>query len=399
MTAPRPITIIGGGLAGLTLGIGLRQRGIPVRIFEASHYPRHRVCGEFISGNGPAVLERLGLLPLLERAGAIRVQSATFISGANSSPVRQLPTPAIGLSRYLLDSTLANEFRGLGGRLHQNSRYNFPKGPQIDNETAPVETASGSPTAGTTSPSPIGWESAGVRVRTVDVGCSMLDVRCYQFTGEGTVRATGRRAQSSESGWRWFGLKAHARDVNLSADLEMHISANDYVGVNRINDGEVNVCGLFRARTGESHNSGFDLLRGKPGSPLHEKLANAQFDKQSFCSVAGLSLASHRAAEKSDCCIGDAVTMIPPVTGNGMSMAFESAEIAIDPLSRYCRGETTWAEARDAIARACDAAFAERLTWARRLHWLMFTPVLRTPLAKILLNSDTIWNFMFAKTR
>ena len=30
MPTPKPITIVGGGLAGLTLGIGLRQAGIPV---------------------------------------------------------------------------------------------------------------------------------------------------------------------------------------------------------------------------------------------------------------------------------------------------------------------------------------------------------------------------------
>src|SRR5581483_10552131 len=140
-------------------------------------------------------------------------------------------------------------------------------------------------------------------------------------------------------------------------------------------------------------------LRGCPGSPLREKLAGAQFDENSFCSVAGLSLTPHRATEKNDCCIGDAVTMIPPVTGNGMSMAFESAEIAIDPISRYSRGEITWTEARDAIAHACDAAFAERLVWARRLQWLMFSPLPRTPLVKILLHSNAMWNFLFAKTR
>jgi len=345
VSAPRTITIAGGGLAGLTLGIGLRQRDVPVTIFEAGHYPRHRVCGEFISGNGPLVLDRLGLLPLLERAGAIRVHSAVFVHGANRSPVRRLGGPALGLSRYLLDSTLANEFQRLGGELHSGSR------------------------------------------------------RQENDFGEGIVRASGRRAQPTENGWRWFGLKTHARKVTLSADLEMHVSANEYVGVNRINDGDVNVCGLFRARPGANHASGFDLLRGQPGSALHEKLATAQFEEQSFCSVAGLSLKLHRADGKHDCCIGDAVTMIPPVTGNGMSMAFESAELAIEPLYRYRRGEISWVEARDAIAHACDAAFTERLRWAHRLQSLMFSPVLRTPLAKVLLGSDAVWNFMFAKTR
>jgi menaquinone-9 beta-reductase len=345
MSAPRTITIVGGGLAGLTLGIGLRQRGIPAEIFEAGNYPRHRVCGEFISGNGPAVLQRLGLLPLLERAGAIRVHSTAFIAGTNRSPVRELSTPALGLSRHVLDSALAEEFQRLGGELHAGSR------------------------------------------------------RQENDFGESIIRASGRRAQPTENGWRWFGLKAHARNVKLSADLEMHVAADNYVGVNRINDGEVNICGLFRGRPGKTRESGFELLRGKPGSPLHEKLAHAQFDENSFCSVAGLSLTPQRAADKTDCCIGDAITMIPPVTGNGMSMAFESAEIALDPLCSYSRGKMTWPEARDAIALACDAAFANRLTWARRLQWLMFLPVLRSPLGKIMLRSDAVWNFMFAKTR
>ena len=132
---------------------------------------------------------------------------------------------------------------------------------------------------------------------------------------------------------------------------------------------------------------------------MRERLASAQFDESSFCSVAGLSLKPRRAEDSTECRIGDALTMIPPVTGNGMSMAFESAEIALDPLAAWSRGETTWAEAREFIARACDAAFARRLRWARRLQWLMFSPVLRGGLGAICLRSDGLWNTMFAKTR
>lgn len=347
MPALRIITIVGGGLAGLTLGIGLRQRAIPVTIWESGDYPRHRVCGEFISGRGPDVLDRLGLLPLLERAGAIHVQSAAFIAGPNRSPARTLPAPALGLSRYHLDAALAQEFQRLGGDLRNRSR----------------------------------WSSVAAK----------------NSQPPAVVRASGRRAQPTENGWRWFGLKAHATNVSLSADLEMHVSPDNYVGVNRIGRDQVNVCGLFRARPGES--SAFELLRGKPGSPLHERLAAAHFDENSFCSVAGLSLRPQRAADKTECCVGDAVTMIPPVTGNGMSMAFESAEMAIEPLSRYSRGEMNWTEARDLIARTCDVAFAERLAWARRLQWLMFSPIIRSPLGSPLLQSDTAWNFLFARTR
>ncbi|MCA9418804.1 MAG: FAD-dependent monooxygenase, partial [Candidatus Omnitrophica bacterium] len=113
----RPITIIGGGLAGLTLGIGLRQRGVAVTVWEAGTYPRHRVCGEFISGRGREILERLGMLdPLLQR-GARFAKDALFASGNLATPVKPLPQPALCLSRYALDHALSQEFVRLGGDL------------------------------------------------------------------------------------------------------------------------------------------------------------------------------------------------------------------------------------------------------------------------------------------
>ena len=145
--------------------------------------------------------------------------------------------------------------------------------------------------------------------------------------GEGIVRATGRRVQMEENGSRWFGLKAHARNVPLTADLEMHVSPRGYVGLCRVDGGAVNVCGLFRRRAGEDQTpqNWREWLRGQAGSPLNRRLAAAEFDESSFCAVAGISLRPQRAAARAECCVGDAITMIPPVTGNGMSMAFESA--------------------------------------------------------------------------
>lgn len=349
MSPVKPITIIGGGLAGLTLGIGLRQRGIPVAIWEAGRYPRHRVCGEFISGNGQAVLERLGLFADFKQAGAIYARTSVFINGKNRSPVRQLPAPALCLSRHTMDALLAETFQQLGGKLILNTR----------------------------------WTSG----------------EC----GEGVVRAVGRQTQSMENGRRWFGMKAHvsrSSPVKLEADLEMHLSPDGYVGVNRINNGEVNVCGLFRARPGNRQpESKQEWLRGEAGSVLRERLNSARFEPDSFCSVAGLSLKPQCAATKKECCIGDALTMTPPVTGNGMSMAFESAEMAVEPLAAYSRGEMNWMQARGQIARRCDTAFSRRLAWARFLQWMMVSPALQGGFGGILLRADWLWRLMFAETR
>jgi len=347
MLSPKPITIVGGGLAGLALGIRLRQRDVPVTLYEAGHYPRHRVCGEFISGEGRASLARLGIEELLIQTNSLAANTAMFASANISSPVRQLPKQALCVSRFVLDDLLAKQFRELGGALRENER------------------------------------------RQADADL------------EGFVRASGRRAQAVEYGWRWFGLKIHARNVTLDADLEMHVVPNGYVGICRLPQNEVNICGLFRRSKAATENPSGRLepLRGSPGSLIHERLRAAEFDERSFCSVAALSLEPKRAADRDDCSIGDALTMTPPVTGNGMSMAFESAELAVEPLVSYCRGAVDWAQARTLIAQKCDKRFASRLKWARALQWVLFTPLANPRLARFTFGSSFLWNTWFLNTR
>lgn len=346
MIKNKPISIIGGGLAGLTLGISLRQRSVPVTIYEAGHYPRHRVCGEFISGRGQDVLTGLGLRERLNSAGTIPAETAAFFFGQNHSPTRTLVTPAWSISRYTLDTLLADEFRAAGGLLHENSRW------QVDGQI------------------------------------------------EGVVDASGRHARPIENGWRWFGIRVHARAVRLSADLEMHGLPDGYVGMSRLVGGEVNICGLFRRRVGNSAPSDWHLiLRSSPGSDLRERLGTAAFDEDSFCAVAGLPIRAQYAQGREECCIGDALTMIPPVTGNGMSMAFEAAQLATEPLAAYSSGECAWPETKRMVARACDNAFAQRLAWARWLQWLMFSPLMRSPAIGVILNSAWLWKVMFSRTR
>jgi len=349
MSAPKPVTIIGGGLAGLTLGIGLRQRGVPVTLWEAGGYPRHRVCGEFVSGRGRAVLERLGLLERFRAAGAIEVRTALFVCGPVRSPVRPLADAALGCSRHVMDALLAEEFQERGGELRVHSR----------------------------------WLPGDDR--------------------EGLVHASGRVLVHPAPLPRWFGVKAHVpanQPLSLDADLEMYLLRDGYVGISRIGGGVVNVCGLFCVREGGRRpESKTDWLRGEPGDALHQRLAGVEFDPGSVCSVAGLQLAPRRAANRTECRIGDALTLTPPATGNGMSMAFESAEIALDPLTAYSEGKMAWGAAQQRIARRCDGAFARRLRWARWLQWLMSSPPAQGGLAPLCLRSDWFWRWMFARTR
>ena len=241
-----------------------------------------------------------------------------------------------------LDALLAEEFCRLGGELRENARW---RGPDV---------------------------------------------------AEGLVHATGRRAQPVVGGWRWFGLKVHARNVSLSSDLEMHLAPSSYLGMSRLKDGEVNICGLFRrpAAAADGQLRWQEMLRGEGGSLRHQRLANAEFDNESFCSVAGLSLEPKRACDSGECRLGDNITMIPPVTGNGMSMAFESAEMAMEPLAAYNAGQTSWSAAQQTIASKCDHAFARRLAWARWLQRLMFLPRWQNTLVLLAPRWQCVWRLL-----
>ena len=320
MTPPRPIEIVGGGLAGLSLGLALRRAGVPVTIFEAGSYPRHRVCGEFIAGLAPATVARLGLAPFL--ADALRHREvAWFIgSGADPTPARlqKLPTPAFGLSRHALDHRLAAAFTAAGGDLRTGTR--------VDDTAA-----------------------------------------------AGRIFATGRRRSRSP----WLGLKLHARGLALVRDLELHLGDQAYVGLARVEDGSVNVCGLFRRRALCAR--GADLLLGYLQAAgltaLATRLAATELDPSSFCAVAAVAFDRCVVAPAADRVhLGDTGAMIPPFTGNGMAMAFQSAETALDPLLAYTGGATDWTNACQAIHRALRRRFRLRLAAAQAMHPFLFHP-------------------------
>lgn len=312
----KEITIIGGGLAGLTLGIALRREGVPVTVCEAGSYPRHRVCGEFISGCGLASLHQLGLLQHVQQAGVHRAVTASFFSARRNCATKRLPEPAVCISRFVLDPLLAGLFCEAGGGLRTNCRWT------------------------------------------------------RSFKSEAIVRASGRRPQPHARGFRWYGLKAHAKNIGLTADLEMHFSQDAYIGMCRLGDGSVNVCGLFRRAPGRQSAADADMLQGQAGTVFAERVGHAEWDYQSFSAVGGLPAFPELATE--DCCVGDALAMPAPLTGNGMSMAFEAAELAAEPLRRYACGTLPWDDAVNEIHAKTRTAFRARLRWSAILHRILF---------------------------
>lgn len=305
----RPIEIVGGGVGGLALGLALRRSDVPVTVYEAGDYPRHRVCGEFISGLDGGTRGALDLSDLL--TDSVPHRGVTYFLRGRPLPPFSLPGTAWGISRHTLDARLARAFIKAGGDLRTHTR--------VPEEGTP----------------------------------------------DGRVFAAGRRRK----GPFWVGLKLHVRDLPLANDFEVHLGDRAYVGMSRVETGAVNVCGIFGQR--EATARGADLLehylRAAGLGGLAERILAATIDADSFC-VTAAPLGDSRVAASDRIWIGDACASIPPFTGNGLAMALQGAELAVAPLRAYAAGLAGWGESIRAVGRAQRLRFRRRLMVASLMH-------------------------------
>jgi len=159
--------------------------GAAVRLFERSRFPRHKVCGEFLSPEVAHAFEALGCWSEFLALEPSRIRRATLHFGARQKRAR-FEEPAFGLSRRALDHFLFERARAMGA-----------------------------------------------------------DVALHKWTSErevGAVVATGRRGPAPP-GDRLFGFKAHFRGP-VDDSVEMFFFEGGYAGVSAVEGGATNVCGL-----------------------------------------------------------------------------------------------------------------------------------------------------------
>ncbi|MGH8018469.1 MAG: hypothetical protein ACREIA_09295, partial [Opitutaceae bacterium] len=176
----------------------------------------------------------------------------------------------------------------------------------------------------------------------------------------GRIWSTGRRVGDGE----WLGLKTHCSGRALSADLEFHLGQGAYVGACAVEAGAINVCGLFRRRPGLRAPARGLLVAYLRASGLPELAGRVEAAAipGTQASVAAINFDRHPPQHRM--AVGDAFAMIPPFTGDGMAMAFESAEMAAPVLVDYARGAMDWERAMAEVRRRLRRRFGARLRLA-----------------------------------
>jgi len=267
----RPVVYVaGGGLAGSTAAIASLREGVDVVLYEPSRFPRHKVCGEFLSPGGAAVLRSLDLDSDFFAAGPAPVRRMMVRIG-RAEKQGKLPETAWGLSRYSLDALLIQRAAALGA--------------EVRRERAPSD-----------------------------------------LTGP-LITATGRPPGGAGKGNRIFGFKAHFEGPAQDA-VELYFFANSYIGLNPMEGGLTNVCGL--GPEWDLAQFGFDIDEMLDKVPeVRERLAPLRRVME-WMKVGPLAFRNRfqERPERNRYVAGDALSFVDPFTGSGMLSAMMSGRIA-----------------------------------------------------------------------
>lgn len=124
------VLVVGGGPGGSTAAWALALRGLDVLVLERARFPREKVCGDYVDPRGLRVLQAMGCLGELERAGAFPIsRTATHVDWRREfhGPVPfygvrdGLPAHGCTIPRQTLDAAMLEAAAGAGATVHDET--------------------------------------------------------------------------------------------------------------------------------------------------------------------------------------------------------------------------------------------------------------------------------------
>ena len=121
MSGVHDVVVVGTGPGGSAAGYYLAERGVDVLLLDKSEFPREKTCGDGLTPRAVAVLDEMGLLPTLARAGRHIDGVEIFAPDGYSTSARVPPIAGPGPSmlvvpRIVLDNVLRDRAVQSGAR-------------------------------------------------------------------------------------------------------------------------------------------------------------------------------------------------------------------------------------------------------------------------------------------
>ena len=380
------LAIVGAGPAGASAAIHLAQKGFRITLIERERFPRHKLCGEFITPECLRHFRELGVFEEMLAAGGERIAETAFYAASG----KRVGVPSkwfsdeesvLSLSRAAMDFRLLERAKNLGVEvLEEYSLINL----SYEKD-----------------------EICALKLRAKDGGTKEVCADLI-IDATGRARVLGKLAEKqrfqmpnakSQISNRFVGFKTHLKNVCLERGVcEIYFFRGGYGGLSYVEDDLANFCFLVRASLVREFNSGARQIIENlvfQNKRAAETLARALPVRDWLAvSVDGFGEKNLHAA-KNLFAVGDAGAFIDPFTGSGMLMAFESAEILAAAIVENSSADAIAEKYKIEHARR----FGRRLFVCSLLRRAAFAPALAGILISALSIGNTPRKFLARATR
>lgn len=334
------VIIIGGGLAGLTSAIHLAKYNIEVLVIEKNSYPKHKVCGEYVSNEVLPYLKHIGFNPF--DFGAKAISKFELTAHNNKKIEANLPLGGFGISRYQMDFQLYKLAISNGVEVLQDSVLDV----NFERDIFEVETKSNE-----TFHSKIVIGAFGKR--------SNLDVQL------------NRKFIKNKS--PYLGVKIHASGNFPKDNVALHNFKGGYCGVSNVENNHINLCYITNYKDFKKHKdiNTFQQEVVFKNSALKHIFQHSDSVFEKPLTISQISFETKKPIENHMLMCGDSAGMIHPLCGNGMGMAIRSAQLASELIIDYLQGKI---ESREKLekyyARRWKQTFSFRLKIGHTIAYL-----------------------------
>ncbi|MFO7746111.1 MAG: NAD(P)/FAD-dependent oxidoreductase [Psychroflexus sp.] len=338
------VTIIGGGLAGLTSAIDLSLSGFEVLVIEKDEYPKHKVCGEYVSNEVLPYLKRLGID--IEKTNADQIDRLTLSNRNGKSVNVKLPLGGFGMSRYALDYLLYEKAKSNGVKF----KFDTVTDVEFENEKFCIKT------------------------------------NRKELYSELAIGSFGKRSTLDKKLERdfiqnktpWIGIKAHYRSDDFpSGEVQLHNFEGGYCGLSKTETGAVNFCYLTHydsfKKEGSVENFNTHILTKNP--ELKSFLDNSEIIFDKHIAISQVSFQNKSAVENHMLMAGDSAGLIHPLCGNGMAMAIHSAKLLSEEIKAF-RKHKNRNQLEENYSKIWKQTFRKRLTFGSLFQRLLLQPKL-----------------------
>jgi len=296
------VLILGGGVAGCAASIALARKGRSVTLIEREPEPRHKVCGEFLSGEALEDLQLLGID--VASLGAIPIDYVR-LAAARRAAEAPLPFPAASLTRRALDTALIAGALAAGVRVEQGRSVQ-----SLTRTTGNV------------------WQA------TLDDGATREAATVFLATGKHDLRGHARPKDPH----RWIAFKMYFRlapgqAAEIARASELMLYPGGYGGIQPVQGGIANLCCVVQQRYLSRDGNRWEnfLAKMQRECPhLAMRLAGAVPLLDKPIAVTHIPYGFiRRTTEDGLYCIGDQAAVIPSFTGDGISVALHTARCAV----------------------------------------------------------------------